>query len=112
MYHSLFRRINTKHIIYPNLPEIKDELRFLQKRFVGWGWVIVASRGHMDDIPDSIANLCLLLEQLLSKKAEWGSMIHAVEYETELEIDHVCPKCGHEWTTVEIRPIEIEPPER
>jgi hypothetical protein len=83
MYKTFFRRVNTKHIVYPNLPEIKDELRFLQKRFVGWGWVVVAARGHMDDIPDCIANLCLLLEQLLSKKAEWGEMIRAITTPTD-----------------------------
>jgi site-specific DNA-methyltransferase (adenine-specific) len=82
MYKTFFRRVNTKHIVYPNLPEIKDELRFLQKRFVGWGWVVVAARGHMDDIPDCLANLCLLLEQLLSKKAEWSEMIRAISTES------------------------------
>jgi hypothetical protein len=111
MYKTFFRRINTKHIVYPNLPEIKDELRFLQKRFVGWGWIVTAARGHMDDIPDCIANLCLLLEQLLSKKAEWSTMIRAITYEQEMEINHKCPKCGHEWTTVETIPFELEPPE-
>jgi hypothetical protein len=111
MYKTFFRRVNTKHIVYPNLPEIKDELRFLQKRFVGWGWVVVAARGHMDDIPDCLANLCLLLEQLLSKKAEWSEMIRAITYEQEMELNHVCPKCGHEWTTVEILPFELEPPD-
>jgi len=112
MYKTLFRRVNTRHIIYPNLTEIKEELKFLQKKFVGWGWVVVAARGHNDDIPDSMANLCLLLEKLLSKQAQWGSMIRAIEFEKELEIDHKCPKCGHEWTTVEIRMIDVDPPER
>ena len=111
MYTALFRRINTKHIIFPKLPEIVDELRFLQKRFVGWGWVVIAARGHFDDIPDAMANLCLMLEQLLSKQTNWGSMIRSIECEKEMEIEHKCPSCGHEWTTVEIIPVEIEPPE-
>jgi len=74
MYRILFRYINTHKIIYPNLIEIKDELRFLQKRFVGWGWIVVAARNHMDDIPDAMANLCLTLEQKLGTQISWGEM--------------------------------------
>lgn len=72
MYTELFRRINTKHIIYPNDPDIKDELRFLQKKYCGWGFKVEAARNHMDDIPDVLANLCLIIVQRLGKKAEWG----------------------------------------
>ena len=74
MYRILFRYINTHKIIYPNLIEIKDELRFLQKRFVGWGWIVVAARGHYDDIADAMANLCLTLEQKLGTQISWGEM--------------------------------------
>jgi len=74
MYNEFFRRVNTKHIIYPNDPEIKDELKFLQKKYVGWGWKVEAARGHMDDIPDVMSNLCLILVERLGKKAEWGEM--------------------------------------
>jgi len=75
MYTELFRRVNTIHIIYPNKPEIKEELKFLQKKYAGWGWRIEAARGHNDDIPDAIANLCLLLTQNIGKRAEWAEMV-------------------------------------
>jgi hypothetical protein len=34
-----------------------------------------------------------------------------MEKEIEEEVHHVCPKCGHKWTTVEIIIVEIEPAE-
>jgi hypothetical protein len=82
MYGELIRRINTKHIIYPNKPEIKDELSFLQKKYAGWGWRIEAARGHLDDIPDAIANVCLLLVQNLGKRAEWSEMVRFIKTES------------------------------
>jgi hypothetical protein len=78
MYTEFFRRVNTKHIIYPNKPEIKEELKFLQKKYCGWGWRIEAARGHLDDISDCLSNLCLLLIQNVGKRAEWGEMIRFI----------------------------------
>lgn len=74
MYSELIRRINTKHIIYPNKSDIKDELAFLQKKYAGWGWRVEAARGHFDDIPDALANLCLLLTTKTGKQATWSAM--------------------------------------
>ena len=34
-----------------------------------------------------------------------------MEVEAEIEIECVCPKCGHKFTHLEVRPIEVEPPE-
>jgi len=82
MYTELFRRVNTTHIVYPNKPEIKEQLTFLQKQYAGWGWRVQATRGHLDDIPDAIANLCLLLIQNLGKKAEWGEMVKFITAES------------------------------
>jgi len=78
MYTELFRRINTIHVIFPNKPEIKEELKFLQKKYAGWGWRIEAARNHNDDIPDAMANLCLLLIQNLGKRAEWSEMVQFI----------------------------------
>ena len=100
MFREFFRRVNTRHIIYPNDTETKDELKFLQKKYVGWGWKVEAARGHFDDIPDAMANLCLILVQNFGKEASWGEMITVDEEIT-------CPKCGYTWT----EPIEVEPPE-
>lgn len=74
MYNEFFRRVNTNHVIYPNQPEIKEELKFLQKKYVGWGWRVEAARGHLDDIPDVMANLCLIIVERLGKRAEWAEM--------------------------------------
>jgi len=91
MYTELFRRINTKHIIYPNKPEIIDELKYLQKKYVGWGFKVEAAKGHLDDIPDAMANLCLLIVQNLSKQAGWGEMLR--DHPTNCVIWR-CEKCG------------------
>ena len=78
MYTELFRRINTHHIIFPNDPKegvkAKDQLKFLQKKYVGWGWKIEAARGHLDDIADCVANLALLLTKHSGRSATWGEM--------------------------------------
>lgn len=34
-----------------------------------------------------------------------------MELEEEIEIEHVCPKCGHKWKTVKIIVVNVEPPE-
>ena len=35
-----------------------------------------------------------------------------MEIEKEIEVEHVCSKCGHKWVTVEIVVVEVELPER
>lgn len=78
MYSELFRRINTKHIIFPNDPvegmKAKEQLRFLQKKYVGWGFKVEAARGHLDDVADCMANLCLILSQQMGKRTSWSKM--------------------------------------
>jgi hypothetical protein len=34
-----------------------------------------------------------------------------MEVEVEIETEVVCPKCGHKFKHLEVRPIEVEPPE-
>lgn len=78
MYKELFRRINTKKLVLPNDPvegtKARDQLKFLQKKYVGWGWKVEAARGHLDDIADCLANMCLLLTKYSSSGANWGEM--------------------------------------
>ena len=35
-----------------------------------------------------------------------------MEIEKEIEVEHVCPKCGYKWVTVEIVVVELELPEK
>ena len=35
-----------------------------------------------------------------------------MEIEQEVEVEHVCPKCGRRWKTVEIVVVNVEAPER
>jgi predicted RNA-binding Zn-ribbon protein involved in translation (DUF1610 family) len=57
--------------------------------------------------PDMMIQVCRKCHLELHHKDN----IRTIEYEKEIEIDHKCPNCGHKWTTVEIFPMEIEPPE-
>ena len=34
------------------------------------------------------------------------------EFETEVEVECTCPKCGHKFKETQVTTIEIEPPER
>lgn len=74
MYTELFRRINTGHIEYRADPDLLDQLKFLQKKYAGWGWKVEAARGHHDDLSDCLANLCYTISNDLGKAASWAAM--------------------------------------
>jgi len=78
MYTDFFRRVNTGRCILPNDPregaKARDQLRFLQRKYVGWGWKVEAARGHLDDIPDCLANMSLILTRMMGKQSSWGAM--------------------------------------
>jgi len=74
MYGEMIRRVNTKRIEYPKLDEITESFKFLQKKYTGWGWRVEAAHGHLDDVPDTIAHLCLVLTERKGQAGAWGEM--------------------------------------